>query len=257
MQLKTRKYRSNNQNLLILHGLLGSSQNWHSVAQRFAEHLQVLVPDLRNHGESPHDEHGIQLMSEDVLDLLEQENIDKTVLMGHSMGGLAAMRFAFEHPGKLHGLIVVDIAPEPQLSRMNWIFEALESIDLSTVRKKEHADRQLAERITDAQIRRFLLQNLRRQEDASYEWQCNLPELHRFVRDEARFQVNKEDVYEGPTLFIGGENSDHKIAEREESIARHFPEYRLEMVKNAGHWVHFDAMERFVDIVRSFISELN
>lgn len=257
MQLKIRKYGTNGQNFLILHGLLGSSQNWHSVAQRLAEHLRVLVPDLRNHGESPHDEHSILLMSEDVANLLGQEKLDKIFLMGHSMGGLAAMRFAFEHPTKLHGLIVVDIAPKPQLSRMNWIFEALESIDLSKVRKKTDAEQKLSEKINHPQIRRFLLQNLKRQENGSYKWQCNLPELHRFVRDGHRFQANKNDVYEGPTLFIGGEDSDHKLAEHEESIARHFPKYRLEIVKHAGHWVHSDAMDEFVDLVNSFIQKLN
>ncbi len=134
MKLNIKKYGTDGPAVLILHGLLGSSQNWHSAATKLSENFQILVPDQRNHGDSPHGDHAIERLSEDALNLLDQHNIDKAVLIGHSMGGLAAMLFAFKNPERLKGLIAVDIAPIAQLDRMDWVFEALAAVDLSEVK---------------------------------------------------------------------------------------------------------------------------
>ncbi|MCH8942382.1 MAG: alpha/beta fold hydrolase [Bacteroidetes bacterium] len=258
MKLNIRKYGADGPAVVILHGLLGSSQNWHSAATKLSKQFQILVPDQRNHGDSPHGTHTIERLSEDVLNLLNQQNIDKTFLIGHSMGGVAAMSFAFKKPQRLEGLIVVDIAPVAQLERMNWIFEALAAVDLSAVKRRRHAEKQLAENIQNPLVRQFLLQNLKRQEDGTYAWRCNLPELHDFIWKDGRFDLKESDKYEGPTLFIGGGRSEHRIAEKEELIARHFPNYQLTMIPNAGHWVHFEATEEFITIVTDFIfSKLN
>ncbi len=91
MKLNIRKYAADGPAVVILHGLLGSSQNWHSAATKLSEKFQILVPDQRNHGDSPHGAHTIERLSEDVLNLLNQQNINKTFLIGHSMGGLAGM----------------------------------------------------------------------------------------------------------------------------------------------------------------------
>jgi len=258
MKLNFRSYGEGTKNLVILHGLLGSSQNWHSAATKLSHQFQILVPDQRNHGDSPHAGHSIGLLSQDVLNLLDQQNIDKTFLIGHSMGGLAAMSFAFKNPERLKGLIVVDIAPVSQMDRMDWIFEALAAVDLSAVKQRQHAEEQLAINISSPLVRQFLLQNLKRQEDGTYAWRCNLPELHIFIQKDNGFELKESDQYEGPTLFIGGGRSEHRIAEKEELIARHFPNYQLTMIPNAGHWVHFEAPEEFITIVTDFIfSKLN
>lgn len=253
MRLNFKKYGSVGPNLIILHGLLGSSQNWHTLAQQFGKEYRVIVPDLRNHGDSPHGEHSIELMRQDILQLLDEERISKCVLMGHSMGGLVAMSFAFAHPERLRALIVLDIAPEAPIGRMNWVFEALESVDLSRVEKRTDADRQLAKKIADPGVRQFLLQNLKRQDDGTYAWRCNLPELHRSVESADRFKPKARAEYSGPTLFIGGERSEHQIADKEEIIAKYFPNVELVMIPGAGHWVHVDAMEAFVEVVREFM----
>jgi len=253
MKLNFRSYGEGTKRLVILHGLLGSSQNWHSAATKLSENFQILVPDQRNHGASPHGDHTIERLSEDALNLLHQQHIDKAVLIGHSMGGLAAMLFAFRNPQCLKGLIVVDIAPVSQMDRMDWIFEALAAVDLSAVKQRQHAEEQLAVNISSPLVRQFLLQNLKRQEDGTYAWRCNLPELHIFVQKENGFELKESDKYEGPTLFIGGGRSEHRIAEKEELIARHFPNYQLTIIPNAGHWVHFEAMEEFIAVVNDFI----
>jgi pimeloyl-ACP methyl ester carboxylesterase len=253
MKLNVRKYGTDGPAVAILHGLLGSSQNWHSAATKLSQKFMILVPDQRNHGDSPHGDHAIERLSEDVLNLLDQQNIGKTFLIGHSMGGFAAMSFAFKNPERLKGLIAVDIAPIAQLDRMDWIFEALAAVDLSAVKQRQHAEEMLTVNISSPLVRQFLLQNLKRQEDGTYTWRCNLPELHNFVRKDGGFDLKESDKYEGPTLFIGGGRSEHRIAEKEELIARHFPNYQLTMIPNAGHWVHFEATEKFITIVTDFI----
>lgn len=253
MQLSYRQYGAGAKNLIILHGLLGSSQNWHSVANKFSEQDHVVVPDQRNHGDSPHGPHTVELLSQDIFNLLNQLGIEKTILMGHSMGGLAAMSFAFAHPERLAGLIVVDIVPVAQLNSMNWIFEALKAIDLSTVKRREDANAQLAAHVQSALVRQFLLQNLKRREDGRYAWRCNLDELHRFVQNQNRLQVKQEDTFAGPALFIGGGRSEHRIQEKKDIIQQHFPNYELIMIPDAGHWVHFEAMNEFMDVATSFI----
>ena len=258
MKLNVRKYGAEGPAVVILHGLLGSSQNWHSAATKLSEKFQILVPDQRNHGDSPHGDHTIELLSEDALNLLDQQNIDKTFLIGHSMGGLAAMSFSFKNPQRLTGLIVVDIAPVAQLDRMDWIFDALAAVDLSAVKQRQHAEEKLAVNIPSPLVRQFLLQNLKRLEDGTYAWGCHLPELHDFIRKDDGFELKESDRYKGPTLFIGGGRSEHRIAEKEDLIARHFPNYQLTMIPNAGHWVHFEATEEFITIVTDFIfSKLN
>ena len=144
------------------------------------------------------------------------------------------------------------------MDRMDWIFEALAAVDLSTVKQRQHAEEQLALNISSPLVRQFLLKNLKRLEDGTYVWRCNLPELHIFIQKDNKFELKESDKYEGPTLFIGGGRSEHRIAEREELIARHFPNYQLAMIPNAGHWVHFEAPEEFITIVTDFIlSKLN
>ena len=224
MKLNLKKYGADGPAVVILHGLLGSSQNWHSAATKLSHQFKILVPDQRNHGDSPHGDHAIERLSEDVLNLLDQQNIGKTFLIGHSMGGFAAMSFAFKNPERLKGLIAVDIAPIAQLDRMDWIFEALAAVDLSAVKQRQHAEEMLTVNISSP-----------------------------LVRKDGGFDLKESDKYEGPTLFIGGGRSEHRIAEKEELIARHFPNYQLTMIPNAGHWVHFEATEKFITIVTDFI----
>jgi len=253
MKLFYREYGHGATNLVILHGLLGSSRNWHTLATRLAERYRVVVPDLRNHGDSPHGEHSVDSMRQDVLDLLVDLDLTPVWLLGHSMGGLVAMEFAFRHPERLVGLIVEDIAPVSRLNRLEWIFQALESLNLHAVTSRTDADRALQSAIPDTGVRQFLLQNLQRQPDGRFTWRCNLPELHRFVRETRAYRAPADARYSGPTLFVGGANSEVRLADQETRIAAHFPHYRLVMLPNARHWVHFDAPEAFLRTVTGFI----
>lgn len=256
MKLNVQRYGDSGSHLTILHGLLGSARNWHRVARELSRDFQMLIPDLRNHGDSPHGKHNIAAMRDDVLELLDREQIEQTTLIGHSMGGLAAMAFAVTHPERLKALIVVDIAPVARLDGLSYIFDALQNLDLTRVDRREDAEEQLSEEIPNPGVRQFLLQNLKRQEDGSYAWRCNLTELADFSKNEQRFQLNKDDRYAGPALFIGGGASEHRIWEHENVIAHHFPNYQLEVLNGVGHWVHFEAMGEFVELVTHFINKV-
>lgn len=257
MELHVRRYGERGAPLVILHGLLGSAQNWHTIAQKFAEGFRVLVPDLRNHGHSPHGPHSVAAMRDDLLALMDAEDVEGAFVLGHSMGGLVAMECAFRAPDRLSGLIVEDMAPQTRTESMAWIFEALQNLDLSKVDRREDADALLADAIQEPGVRQFVLQNLKRQPDGGYGWRCNLPELHRYVASGERLELSEQDRYTGPTLFVGGETSDYRLVEKEASLRRHFPELRLEMIPDASHWVHFDQPEAFVRVVGAFLEEFH
>ncbi len=252
MKLNYRKYGAadSDSRLLILHGLLGSSQNWHSVAQMLSAQHLVLVPDFRNHGDSPWGEHRLDLIQNDISELLENEHIQRTFLLGHSMGGLAAMAFAFSHADRLHGLMVEDIVPSAPMVDLHTIFEALMNLDLSHLQTRAEADGRLRTSITNSATRQFLLQNLKRQQNGIFSWKCNLPELQRFMKEPHRFKIEENQKYLGPTLFVGGGRSEYRISESADKIRKYFPYAEVQTIPSAGHWVHFDAMAEFVAIVQ-------
>lgn len=246
MQLRFRHYGNAKEHLVILHGLLGSAKNWHSIAQQLARDRQIIVPTLRNHGDSPHGPHSIQHMRDDVLELLDNLQLEKTHLLGHSMGGMVGMDLAMQAAERLQSLIIVDTAPTSKLNRMANIFAALISLDLSSIKSRDDADKKLSLSLPDITLRQFLLQNLVRQQDNSYVWRCNLAELKRFVQNDRGFFLSAGDIFDKPTLFIGGGRSEYQLAEQVMLIESHFSNYKLEMIAEAGHWVHYDAPAAFL-----------
>ncbi len=254
MQLDFQKYGVGQTELIILHGLLGSGRNWQQIAQKLAADGGILVPTLRNHGASPHGLHSMQLMCDDLARLLDLLEIECTNLLGHSLGGMVAMRFAITYPERIRSLIVVDTAPKINLKKIVWILQRLQDVDLKNITRKKDADALLADSIHAPVIRQFLLTNLKRQQGGTYAWQCNLDELHRFVLNEPTFSLGRDEQFNGPSLFIGGGRSDLKLQLQADEIIRHFPNSRLQMIAEADHWVHFDSPEVFLHLVRDFLT---
>jgi esterase len=164
--------------LLILHGLFGSAANWGRIARELAADHRVIVADLRNHGASPHaPDTGYPAMAADVAALLERLSPDAPVtLLGHSMGGKTAMRFALEHPGRVARLLVVDIAPRAYRGNQDDVAAALRRLDLDALPSRAAADARLAQWIPDPSLRAFLLTNLV-QAEGRLRWRINLPVL--------------------------------------------------------------------------------
>ncbi|MDZ7290087.1 MAG: alpha/beta fold hydrolase [candidate division KSB1 bacterium] len=249
-----REYGRGEPTLVILHGLLGSSQNWQSAARILGAKCRVLVVDQRNHGSSPHTAtHTFADLRDDIERFLDRQGLYKTYLLGHSMGGLAAMEFSFYHPERLTGLIIADIAPRAYRSSSGDILRTLNGIDLTTVTSREQVEAMLALKVNSSHLRKFLLTNLVRRDNKSFAWKVNLPVLQNFERELSAYEPPLTAIYSGPTLFLGGELSDYRLDRDHDIILRHFPNSHLVMIPSAGHWIHFEALEAFTQAVMRFI----
>jgi esterase len=239
--------------LVILHGLLGSLDNWETVSRKLGEPYQVLAVDQRNHGRSPHSEvFNYDAMVEDLREFLEEQRIHRAHVMGHSMGGKTAMHFALRHPELVEKLIVVDMAPKAYAPRHEPIFEALSSVDLKAFRERSAVGEALATSIPDTAMRQFLLKNVGRDEAGAFRWKMNLPVIRRNYNG-LNLAMESDRTFDGPTLFIKGGLSDYIEAGDVALINQLFPRATFKTVEKAGHWVHADAPEKLVKIVFDFL----
>jgi esterase len=238
--------------LVILHGLLGSLDNWHTLSKQFSDSFRVLAVDQRNHGRSPHsDIFTYEAMAEDVAELLDHLNISSACVLGHSMGGKTAMQFALSHPERVRKLIVVDIAPRAYPHLHDEIVDALLSIDLRAASTRQHIDDELAKKIPDHAERQFLMKNLARDSSGAFMWKANLPAIHHSYREIAR-EISSERPYVGPTLFIKADRAAYILDSDDRLIKTVFPNARIVRV-DAGHWIHAEAPTVFADLVLKFL----
>jgi len=255
LELFFRSYGSGHP-LLILHGLLGASGNWHSLSKNvFSSEYRVLAVDLRNHGRSPHAEtFSYEAMTEDLLELMDRESISSAHFLGHSLGGKTAMHFALEHSERVDGLIIADIAPVDYPNRHEALLATLEGLDLSRFSSRSEIDNALAERFSDASFRQFLMKGLHRTGE-SFAWTFNLPSI---IGGYSSLQeaVLGWQPHEGPTLFIRGARSDYILDEHMMLIRTLFPYAEVETIEDAGHWIHADAPDRFADLVMKFLARI-
>ena len=241
--------------LLILHGLFGSLDNWLSLAKQWSEEYRVWIIDQRNHGKSPHsDQFSYEIMANDLKEFIEAHRIHDPIILGHSMGGKTAMEFAVKNPEALSKLIVVDIAPVKYEVHHYKILEALNSIDPNTLQSRNEADDLLKKLVPEFGVRQFLLKNLDRKPDGSYEWKFNLKVLEREIVPISAWAISEGEFLK-PTLFVKGELSNYVLPEYAASILEKFPHYDLEEIKGAGHWVHAEKAEEFFKVVSDFIKD--
>jgi esterase len=243
--------------LLILHGFLGSSGNWHTLSQNvFSEHYRVLAVDQRNHGRSPHsDVFDYEVLAEDILRFMDTHEVDDAHVLGHSMGGKVAMHLAIRYPERVSKLIVVDIAPRAYNELHTDILDALRDVKPEDYADRDEIDDALAQYIPHPRVRLFLMKNLTIDpKTKKYSWQINLESLRENypLINEA---IPEDGRYDGPTLFIRGDQSDYITDDDRPDIERHFPAARVTTVKNAGHWLHADEPEPFGRIVTAFLTE--
>jgi len=241
--------------LIILHGLLGTLDNWQTLGKRFAQQYSVYLVDQRNHGRSPHlPEMNYPVLAEDLKQFMESNWIYRSHIIGHSMGGKTAMQFALDYPDMLDKLVVVDIAPKGYEPAHEIIFEALLSVDFTRVIERSEADAVLKEKIADRSIRQFLLKNLSRNKDGGYRWKMNLEALHEHYHRILE-PVSGDHPYEGPVLFIRGGQSDYMFDEDREAILKLFPQASIETVQGAGHWVHAEQPAEMARLITAFLQD--
>jgi esterase len=252
MYLNYKKYGDAGEHLIILHGLFGMLDNWHSLATHFGNYFQVWAIDQRNHGKSPHsDDFNYDLLVQDLFDFCEQHEIKTANIIGHSMGGKVAMQFALEHPEKVTRLIVADVAPKNYSGKGHEILmEALMSLNLNRITRRSQAEEALMQEIPQESTRQFLLKNLTREGD-SYSLKMNLPSLSKNYEN-ITGPIDAKGVFEKQTLFIQGGESDYIQEEDKPYIMEHFPNAVFITIPGAGHWVHAEAPAKFFDVVMDF-----
>lgn len=239
--------------LMLLHGLFGVSTNWLSVVKRLQVDYRLILPDLRNHGRSPqHPAMDYPAMAGDLLALLDRLGLDSVSLLGHSMGGKAAMWLSLIQPERIARLVVADIAPVGYPLHFGSIFHGLEALPLAQLDDRGSADRQLAQWVPERAIRQYLLQNLVKH-SAGWRWRCNLPVLSRHREILADFPPADGLSYAGEALFLYGERSDYVQPPYREAITRLFPHARLRMLHGAGHWLYAEQPEAFSRAVMGFL----
>lgn len=237
--------------VVLLHGLFGAARNFGMIQRTLATRYRTIALDMRNHGESPHAaDMAYPTQAEDVRDTLRSLGVETAAVIGHSMGGKAAMALALRWPQQVGRLLVADIAPVIYQHDNTMIAQAMRAIPLTATLTRQQADAGLADTVPRADIRAFLLQNLRL--GASPHWRIGLEEIAAAIPDLEGW-VDLPSVYSGMSLFVTGGNSDYVLPEHRPTIRRLFPAARFIAVKNAGHWVHADNPAGFLSVAEAFL----
>lgn len=238
---------------MILHGLFGSSDNWLTQAKLFSPNYKVYTVDLRNHGQSPHDDgFDYQAMVNDLNLFFDDQALSGATVIGHSMGGKAAMNFAIAHPEKVGKLIVVDIAPRAYNLEHYTIAEGLSAIPIDTITSRKEADEKLAAYVPEFDVRQFLLKNLNRNPEGGFSWKINLPVIREKLSN-VGVDLVVEGTFDKPTLFIRGKRSDYIRDSDWDRIKQIFPQTKLETLET-GHWVQAEKPQEFVEVVSTWLS---
>ncbi|MGB1261484.1 MAG: alpha/beta fold hydrolase [Cognaticolwellia sp.] len=241
------------QDIILIHGLFGRLENLNMVAKALAENYRVTSVDVRNHGDSFHDSvMDYPSMAQDVVTLMQHLAINSAIILGHSMGGKIAMELALTSPERVEKLIVADIAPVAYPPHHNQIIAGLKSIDLTAIKQRKDADKQLSQYVDNIGVRQFLLRNLS-SENGQFSFKCNIDNIDaNYPNIMKTYQGNNS--YQGPTLFIKGANSDYILPEHREEILRLFPHSRARVIQGAGHWLHAEKTMVFNRSVTSFLA---
>jgi pimeloyl-ACP methyl ester carboxylesterase len=241
--------------LLILHGFLGMSDNWKTLGVQFAsEGFEVHILDLRNHGRSfQSEEFSYELMVEDIVKYCNENHLEKINLIGHSMGGKTAMLLAARYPELVDKLIVADIGPKYYAPHHQDILAGLNAVDFTLKPSRNEVEGIVSNYISDFGTRQFLLKNLYWQEPGQLAFRFNLAVFNKKIT-EIGVSLPADLVFEKPTLFIRGGNSNYILDEDFEAIKVQFPNAIFETIPNAGHWLHAENPALFYQLSLSYLN---
>jgi pimeloyl-ACP methyl ester carboxylesterase len=254
--------------VVILHGLYGSSDNWSSIGRALEARFTVYIPDLRNHGTSPHaPSHTYQDLSDDLYQFFIDHHITRAIILGHSMGGKAAMMFAAEYPELIKGLVIADIAPKSYylidrpftaVLQHEIILGLMENLDLTAVHSRKEIDHYLAEKLKDSTLRQFLIKNIHRTKENHFEWKINVPVLKKALISissgmNSDWFDDRLPILQYPVTFIRGLRSDYITNDDIPMIKGIYPDARIIDIADAGHWLHAEQPEKFIEALQSVI----
>lgn len=241
--------------VILLHGLFGSLVNWQRIARNLSTDHHVIVPDLRNHGRSPHaPDVSYPAMATDILQLLDELGLTEATFIGHSMGGKLAMWLALNASDRVSRLVSVDMAPVTYQSSFGTILQGLMALPLDQIDSRKAADAWLSTAVPAKPVRDFLLQNLQHTKHG-WCWRNNMEALSTGIDFILSFPSTPAgQTYTGPTLFVYGSESDYVLSEYYPGILELFPAAELESVTGAGHWVYAEQPEAFLQLINSRLS---
>ncbi|PXA05347.1 alpha/beta hydrolase [Coraliomargarita sinensis] len=243
--------------LVILHGLLGASRNWTTIGRALQERFDVHALDLRNHGSSPHAESMRWAeLSADLTAYLEKEGLNEVILMGHSLGGKIAMRYACENPDQVKKLIIVDIAAKAYPPYHDNEFRAMKSIAVAELDSRKEAEAALEPMVPDWAMRQFLLTNLvRGQGTRTFRWQANIEALHASLPHIRQNSLLETDRFNGPALLVRGAKSGFIEDGDADDMLYWFPHLREVTIPGAGHNVHVENRKAFLEEVGDWLRQ--
>ena len=248
--------------IIIIHGLYGSSDNWLNIGKRLNSKFTVYMIDLRNHGRSPFsDVHTFNDMKADINEFFYRHSIQKATILGHSMGGKAAMWFAGDYPEKIEKLIIADIAPrdymelqhESQFYLHQNILLAMMEVDFSRIKSRNEIEDFMSEKIDDKRIGQFLLKNVIMDKQLKqYKWRLNVSVLYNYLDEivsgvNFRWLEDRIPITTYPVVFLRGTLSNYIQAKDEILIRQIYPDAKIIDIPNAGHWLHAEQPERFTE----------
>ena len=251
--LNTLSYGNSTQlpDLLIVHGLYGSARNWSVISKRMSDSRRVIAVDQRNHGDSPwFDTHSYLDMAQDLAQVVEHNGAPMDIV-GHSMGGKAAMIVALTRPDLVKRLLVADIAPVAYGHDQSQYIQAMQSIDLTHMEKRSEVAQALSKHVTDPALQSFFTQSL---DLGNKRWKLNLDVLQRDMHHVLGFP-EVTGSFDKPTLFLSGANSQYVLPDHRPKIKALFPNAVFAKIPNAGHWLHAEQPRAFEQTLSVFFNE--
>lgn len=238
--------------VVLLHGLFGMSDNLLGLAKALQAGFRIIIPDLINHGHSPHRASmTYPEMAGDVIALLDSLNIQRFAVFGHSMGGKVAMQLASDFPLRVTQLVVADIAPVSYPPHHQAILQAMLVVDDARIRQRSEADTLLAQAGIVPNLRQFFMKNMKRHGEY-WVWRFGLHEIAAAYADIAAAPVLKAG-FAGAVLFIKGELSDYIQPQHQAVIQQYFPQAQFKIIQGAGHWLHAEKPNAFNRLVEKFL----
>lgn len=256
MKLFYREFGQNNKKtLIILHGLFGMSDNWVSFGKILAKKYRIIIPDLRNHGQSMHhNTFTYEAMISDIEELKNDLNINKFNILGHSMGGKLGMLFALNNSEIIQELIVADISPvKYPPSQHLELLEIMNDIDFSNIKSRKDIESHLSKKFTEKKMLWFIMKNIKMITQGQYAWKLNIKSITENINNIFEFNIPL-CKFSKNTLFLKGEHSDFILKNHHESIFFSFPKAKIITIKNTGHWLHADRPEQFREECLGFLS---
>lgn len=237
--------------LLIVHGLYGSARNWSVISKRMSDSRRVIAVDQRNHGDSAwFDTHSYLDMAQDLAQVVEHNGAPMDII-GHSMGGKAAMILALQRPDLVNRLLVADIAPVAYGHDQSQYIQAMQSIDLTHMEKRSDVALALSQQVTDPALQSFFTQSL---DLGNKRWKLNLDVLQRDMHHVLGFP-EITGRFDKPTLFLSGANSQYVLPDHRPKIKALFANAVFAKIPNAGHWLHAEQPRAFEQTLRVFFND--